>query len=488
MNNLWDVIKINNKKYKNKIAIKYLDEKISYNSLYNEISEYSEIFDKSLKLSHKSKITIVMENGIDYVIILFVSAKLNLTIQTLGTYHTKNYLNDKIKKFNPDIIFTSSYLQDKINTKKKLKVIFDYKEYKYICNSNHIKKSNLKKEINNKKNYLIVESSGTTGKSKSIIFDQFTKLKRSLSAKKLYSLNSQDIIIATAPFDHSLGQRLLFLPIIIGGTLVILKNFHPTNWLQNVKKHHVTFSILVSSQIHQVIKSEKFNKSYLQSLKCLVSASFKLSEETKKKLLIFNFNLFEMYGLSEVGTVTNINLKEEATKLKSVGRVFQNNKIKIIKDNKYAKNFEIGEIVCGTNYEFSGYLNLQKKKRDFFKNYLRTGDMGYMDNEKYLYFFGRKKNIIKSSGINIYPETLEQKLRKNLGIDCSIIGIEDPLVGEFIKLIVEKKNKITHKKIMSFCFKNFESYEIPKQIVFTKKLPRTSLGKPNIMTIKSIFK
>ena len=95
MNNLWDVIKINNKKYKNKIAIKYLDEKISYNSLYNEISEYSEIFNKSLKLSHKSKITIVMENGIDYVIILFVSAKLNLTIQTLGTYHTKNYLNEK---------------------------------------------------------------------------------------------------------------------------------------------------------------------------------------------------------------------------------------------------------------------------------------------------------------------------------------------------------------------------------------------------------
>ena len=114
--------------------------------------------------------------------------------------------------------------------------------------------------------------------------------------------------------------------------------------------------------------------------------------------------------------------------------------------------------------------------------------MGYMDNEKYLYFFGRKKNIIKSSGINIYPETLEQKLRKNLGIDCSIIGIEDPLVGEFIKLIVEKKNKITHKKIKSFCFRNFESYEIPKQIVFTKKLPRTSLGKPNIMTIKSTFK
>ena len=123
----------------------------------------------------------------------------------------------------------------------------------------------------------------------------------------LYKINEKDKIIITCPIDHSLGMRLLFLPLIIGGTCVVMEKFTGYKYFELVKKYQITFSILVSSQIYELIKNKKeFNKFFLK--KGLVSASSSLSNSIKKKIMGNKIKLYEMYGASEIGTVTSIDL------------------------------------------------------------------------------------------------------------------------------------------------------------------------------------
>ena len=484
---IWQHLLLNSRKYKKKNALIYFDQKITYGELIKLVNFYSTNFRLKHKLNPSDRISILMENCIDYIILLLVASKLNLTVQTLGTYYSQKLIQKRISKFNPKYIFSKEYLKDFFLKLPPKKIInFNYKKNLNLSPSK--KKIFLTKaKININKKFLAVDSSGTTGSSKTVIFSERTKVQRSLSAKKNYKLTNKDVVISTAPFDHSVGHRLIFLPIILGSTNVILKNFHPKIWLDSVKKYNVSFSLLVSTQISQLLSKVKLNKKNIKSIKNLVSVSTKLSSKDKKKLLNYKFNLHEMYGTCEVGTITSIDLKKEKKKIDSVGKPLKKNKIKILKKNKFCKQNEIGEILCSSPYSFGEYLGMKRNNSKYnFKNYFKTGDIGYLDKDGYLYFLGRKKNIIKSNGINIYPEEIENKLKKKFNIkNFIILGINNSNNNENVVLFIEKQKNINLPKLKKYMINNLEAYEIPKKILFYKKLPKTNLGKINISKLKS---
>ena len=326
--NIYSYLIKNSLKFKNKNAIIYGKTYISYFKLLNLVDYYSKKFKKDYKIKSSDKISVLMENSIEYIIIILIACKLNITVQTLGTYYSKRLINSRIKKFKPKFIFIKDYNENLLHDKHKKDLKF------FEINEKKILKEKIKKKflINCKFNeeLLAVESSGTTGSSKTVLFSETCKINRSLSAIETYKLNKDDVFISTAPFDHSVGHRQIFLPIILGSTNILLKNFHPKIWLESVHKYQVSFTLLISTQITKILNYVKLTKKNTASLKNLVSVSTKLNEQDKKKLLKFNFNLHEMYGTCEVGTATSINLKTEKNKIKSVGRPLENYKIKII--------------------------------------------------------------------------------------------------------------------------------------------------------------
>ena len=216
-----------------------------------------------------------------------------------------------------------------------------------------------------------------------------------------------------------------------------------------------------------------------------------MSLKTKYKLiknLESSINIYDTYGASEVGTITNINLRREIKKIKSNGRVVTDCRISIYENNKYTNSKNInGEICCKTNNVFLGYKKDSNHKISFNKkDFFHTGDLGYLDQDGYLYVTGRKKDVIIKGGINIFPIDIEKVLNNHPNIkESAVIGVKDKQFGEKIyAFIVLKKYKIDPRKLYSYCLNNLADYQIPTKYYGVKNFPRGSLNKISKYLIK----
>ena len=143
----------------------------------------------------------------------------------------------------------------------------------------------------------------------------------------------------------------------------------------------------------------------------------------------------------------------------------------------YKKDNIRGEIICKTPLIFDGYFKEHKMTKEaLIRGYFKTGDMGYIKNQ-HLYFLGRLKNIIKVSGLIVYPEDIEKILLKSRFInECFVKGTPDDDLGEsIIAYIIGNKEK--EYEIFEHCLKYLENFQIPKRFIFKDNFPRTSLGK-----------
>ena len=261
-----------------------------------------------------------------------------------------------------------------------------------------------------------------------------------------------------------------------------MSGFSNKKWFSEVKRNKVTFAMLVSSQLENLINFKNNSFKNVYSLKSIVASSSKLHENIRVKISKYKKpHFYEIYGTSEIAAVTNLKLTKNSKKIYSVGKPIKNASVKIINNkNIFLKKGNIGEIVCKTPLIFSGYLNKKKETRlSFYKNYFKTGDMGYLDKDNYLYYTSRKKNIIIVGGINVYPEDIERILKKNNQVrDCSVFGINSKILGEQIVVaIVKNKKELDERRLRKYSLKNLADYQQPHYYFPISILPVNSLGK-----------
>lgn len=337
-----------------------------------------------------------------------------------------------------------------------------------------VKAENFKEvDVDGKAPFIMSMTSGSTGDPKPIIFSQETKLLRSMSAKECYKLDDNIVSIAATPLYHSLAMRLAFLPLFLGGTAVIMQKFTPQLWLRNVEEFKVNFSILVSAQLRNILEQYQSNKFDLTHLKTLVSSSASISRELKAELRAnFDCEVHEIYGTSELGVVTNLSPDDSDEKLGSVGKPVKGVTLQILD----AEN-GIGEIAAKSPMLFSGYFEKETELEDGF---FRTGDLGRLDAEGFLYFCGRKKDIIITGGINVYPQDIEKVLLKHENVkECAAIGLEDSHFGEAILAVVvpHQLDKFDPRELQKFCAKHLADFQQPLGFEAVSELPRNEMDK-----------
>ena len=279
---LFKILERNFKKSPNKIALIIDNKKYSYKEFFElTINTINNL--KKNNFKKKSIVIVIEDNSLAHILSIFALSYLNSTMVPTGKYYSSNHLFEiaKITKIN-GVIGNSkycNYFRKKFHLKTYL-CTNKTKRFPYFYDKNE-KKLNLKKKIDTKKNFIITMSSGSTAKPKPIVFTQNTKIIRFILFKNLYKINKKDVIIVTCPIDHSLGMRILLLPLLIGATCVVMKKFLVSSYCNLIKSHNVTFSVLVANQIYDLIKEKKhFNDFYLK--RGLVSASAKLFENEKK--------------------------------------------------------------------------------------------------------------------------------------------------------------------------------------------------------------
>jgi long-chain acyl-CoA synthetase len=480
---LFDYLKKYKKKQPNKSALIVDNLNFSYLEFYNLVHKTITIFEKN-KITKDSTVLIVEDNTLAHILSIFALSYINATIVPANTQYSMEQLSNLINLTKVNSLIGNSKLCNFLNKKYKFNAIISTNKSKNFSFffKDVDKYSNIKnKKININNNFIITASSGSTANPKPIIFSQKTKISRFKLMSKLYNIDGNDKIIITCPIDHSLGMRILFLSFLSGGTCVVMNKFTVSKYINLIKVYHVTFSILVGSQIYELISEKKnFKNFYLK--KGLVSASSKLFPDAKKKIIEKKIKLYEMYGATEIGTVTSIKINNDKDNLKSVGKSYDKRiVVKILgKNNRFLPKFKIGEIAAKTPGRFKQYFKSNKlNKNSFFRGFFKTGDIGYLDKEKNLYFLSRKKNLIRRGGITIFPEDIEGILLNDKNIkEVAVVGKEEK-IKTLIYLFVKKEKNIDENYIKNICLKKLSTFQIPNHIILVNQFSKLGLGKIN---------
>ena len=344
---------------------------------------------------------------------------------------------------------------------------------------------------------ILTMTSGSTGNPKPIDISQNNKYDRAMAHIRVYSITKEDRILAATPLYHSLAERLVILPLMLGATSILLPRFTPALWLNCAKEQKPTFTIAVSVQLAQILELlRQADAPEITTFRAIVSSSALLEEAVKLELIEkLNCEFHEMYGTSETSTVTNICFQKNPNKQKSVGIPFDEAKIRILRDENDTdfdtdcKPYEVGEIACLSSLLCKGYYNqdamMAAAKVD---GYFRTGDLGYVDEDGYLYFSGRKKEIIITGAVNVYPHDIDAVVSKMPEVqECAAFSYPDARLGEVVALAVVPKEDCTVnlRSIKTYCARNLADFQQPHKIFVVDKLPKNAMGKLQRMNILS---
>lgn len=478
-----------------KIAVWCEDVLVTYASLAHLVKNWSYgLLQKGVRRG--DHIGVLLPNNIEFVALILVASTLGVVLVPLNislpiSAIAHSFQSAEVKH----IIATSNILkslvkQDKFNFAFVNGVWFsidnEYPGFDSLNNlSSYVSDDSLLQNLSQDTDpFILTMTSGSTGEPKPIILTQQTKWNRAFSAVQLYDITTHDITLAATPLYHSLAERLALIPMLTNGTLVLMTRFSPSEWLRIVSKYSVTFTIAVSSQLSQISKQlAKETEHKITSLRCVVSSSAKLNTNVKTELLShLRCDFHECYGTSEVAIASNLDTKAHPEKLDSVGRAAPGVDIKILKENnEIAAPTEVGEIACKTPMVFSGYFKKPEvMQKAMWGEYFKTGDIGCLDREGFLYFLGRKKEIIISGGINIYPSDIEAVISDHSSVqECAAFTIADERLGEAVAvaIIPNNLNNFEVRTIRFYCAEHLADYQQPRKIFVVDELPKNGMGK-----------
>ena len=493
--NIIELIVKNAERFPDKSAIVFDDEALTYRDLVDQVRKLSYAFNK-LGVKRGTFIGLLLNNSIEFILSMLAAADLGATIVPMSSSLGRKDLLTAIN-------FTG--IEFVIGWHVTVKNNLDFSEGDFVLARDHCvvvggqvngcpffddfltvdsggyKLNNLGVEENT--DFILTMTSGSTSDPKPIVFTQRTKIVRSFAAQKLYGITENDITLTPTPLYHSISQRLVLMPLMTGGTCVVMKNFTTKGWFEMVEKYKITFCIAVSAQLEMILEELDDVKNDLTSMRCIVGCCALLRDDVKERLFnVFNCDVHECYGASEVGIVSNLSCHTAKNKLHTVGLAVPEVDIRIVDDSgSKVPPGKIGEITCKSKASFSRYYGNEETTRKSLRNgYFYTGDMGYLDADNHLVFSGRKKEIIITGGTNVFPADVEVVLNQHpLVKETSVVGVEDKKLGEKVVAFVipKKENTLSSRNLQKHCMYNLADYQKPLDYVFVLDFPRTALGK-----------
>jgi long-chain acyl-CoA synthetase len=331
---------------------------------------------------------------------------------------------------------------------------------------------------------LLQYTGGTTGTSKAAILTHknlLSNIQQVHNWIKPHVNNGKEIIITALPLYHIFSFTVNCLTFLkIGAENVLVANPRDLkSFIKILEKKKFTIITAVNTLFNLLLTSSKFKKLNFENCKVSVGGGMAvLSETAKKWKKVTGTEIIQGYGLTETSPVVTINRVDEKYN-GSIGLPLQSTNIKIIDENETELDIDQpGELCVSGPQVMSGYWN-DSSNCFTSDGYFKTGDIAFINSEGYIKIVDRKKDMIISSGYNVYPNEIEDYLSTHKDIiEAGIIGIPDKNRGESIKAFVVSRNpNINSSDIIKFCKSGLTEYKIPKSVIFIKELPKTNVGK-----------
>lgn len=335
---------------------------------------------------------------------------------------------------------------------------------------------------------MLMYTSGTTGRPKGALWSHENTLWFASMQALKWGFTADTVGMTTGPLYHvGALEDIALATLLQGGKLILTTSgsFQIERILTTIERERVSDCFLFPFMIYEMLKLPNVGTFQLDSLQTIYSGGDPIISWAidQLKTQFPHIGLVQVYGLTE-GTPIAVSLdpKDAKTKGYTAGKAMPFTEIKIVDDEDNRLEAEaVGEICVKGPAVSTGYWEKPEKTAEtFIDGWCHTGDLGYLDQEGYLTISGRKKDMIRSGGENIYPVELEDVLIRHEAIqDVAIVGIPDPKYIESVcAVIVLKPDKtLEENDIREFLQGKLASFKKPRKIVFVDELPRTASGK-----------
>lgn len=345
----------------------------------------------------------------------------------------------------------------------------------------------------------IIYSSGTTGTPKGIAHDHIGRRDWTYDIALALRYHSRARTLLTIGLYSNISWVAMLSTLLVGGAIVLEKQFNPVHCLNSIREYRITHLAMVPIQYQRLTDELKGNAGAdVSSMQAMMSCGSPLREPLKRELFTyFDCGIIELYGLTE-GIITTLEPEDADGRWSSVGRPLLGTDIEIIgNDDQALKRGEVGEIVSRGRIAMPGYWNRPEADKEATwidknqRTWLRSGDIGYVDADGYLYIVDRKKDMILSGGQNIYPQDLEAVVARHEGVfDVAVIGMASLTWGETpVALLVPEPNVVLDPgEIKDWANRQLGKQQRLADVILIDELPRNPNGKILKRELREVFR
>jgi len=478
-------------KFADKTSIVFEGKRITYDELNRRVNRLANALSK-LGIKKGEKVASMMFNSSELVEVYFAAAKIGAISVPINYRFTGEEVKYIVNHSESSTLIYDTGLRpviEKVLSPKYLKLISAGEEhYSDSIDYEGLMSTSIDSEVdisvNEKDLRFIMYTSGTTGFPKGAMFTHKNNLWAALSIiiKKKYDLD--EVILIVNPLYHMNSYVNVIAAIFMGNRIVIMKRFDPLKMMKLIESENVTICSVVPTICQRLLEISKDKAFDIGSWRYCTSTGAPWPFDMKKAFIerFPNVVMADAYGATEVFSGTLIQGEEILSKPNSVGRPYLDTVIRIVDDQgiELPPN-QIGEIIFYGPHVTQGYYNDPIGTAEALRDgWFYSGDLGYFDEEGYLYLLDRKKDMIISGGENIYSLEIENVLLRNEKIlEAAVVGVPDDQWGEVVKAYVVLRPSVAMEKdeVINFCQTHLASYKKPRYVEFIDSLPKNTLGK-----------
>ena len=471
-----------------KIALREGARELSYARLVKRIDRVANGAVYDLGLKRGDTVMLLAPNCLEYIEIVAGFSEAGIAVATINPRQTAHEIAEIAEDCAARIVIAHPAVEELVRDAKlaspdRILILGDA----YEAWLSRAKPEALETATDEREAFAISYTSGTTGKAKGIVLSHRSRVMTFLAMASEYGCyGPEDSYLCVAPLFHGGGFAFAMGSVFLGGFCDVLPAFDPEDILRRLHEGPYTGTFMVPTHYHAILALEdsilaRYRSHHLTSL---ISNAAALPQATKEGI-VAQFGdgvLHETYGSTEAGIVTNLRPADQLQKIQCVGLPFVCSSVRLLDDaGREVAQGEVGELYSNSPYLFNGYWDKPEETHAVLRDgWVTAGDMARRDEEGYIFLVDRKKDMIISGGVNIYPREIEEVLIRHAGIaDVAVVGVEDSYWGERVKafVVTEGEDAPAPEEIIAFAKEYLAPHKAPKDIAFIDAVPRNPAGK-----------
>lgn len=440
---------------------------------FQELKEESQRYARKLTawgVKRGSHVAILSINKLEMVVAIHALSYLDATIVLLNSRLTKDELTYQLKDAEVSFLlyaqeFSQLATQLFVEKNAAFKEVEDYQQADI----------ELVTELELDKPFTMMYTSGTTGFPKGVIHTYGNHWWSAIGSALNLGLRPEDKWLAALPLFHVSGLSILIRSVIYGMPVYLLEKFNKIAVHQAIMKEGVTMVSVVTVMLQQLL-DELGEENYPTSLRCMLLGGGPAPKPLLERAKTKGVPVFQSFGMTETASqIVTLSAEDALEKIGSAGKALFPAQVKINEPDKD----KVGEIYVKGPMVTKGYYNNSEATKKAIQNgWLATGDLGYLDEDGYLYVVDRRNDLIISGGENIYPSEVESALLRYPGIiEAGVTGKEDKKWGEVPVAFIITDSHYDRSELMNFLSNHLASYKLPKQVFEVQELPRNAANK-----------